>query len=237
MTIPLTIRHATAAAASRRGVRACNCDGHTVAYGADGTTAAAVVDGIGNSPEIAAMADVLATVIARTALRRGGLAALLTAGEVIADPGPYADTPDAVAVVAVAQAGDETRVAWCGDSRIYGFDGERVRQYSTDATVGEQLRRNGVAIELAAEHDNWLKVSLSRATVGTVYTAFIPEDELVLLCSDGVVDGLPAGRLDELVLEYADDVQALADALVNQTEPDTDGYRDDATAVILQPPP
>jgi protein phosphatase len=73
--------------------------------------------------------------------------------------------------------------------------------------------------------------------VGTVYTAFVPEDELVLLVSGGVADGLPGGRLDDLVREHADDVQALADALVEQTEPDSGGYRDDATAVILQPPP
>lgn len=138
------------AAATRRGVRAHNCDGYAVAVGTDGTTAAAVVDGIGNSPEIAYMSGVLATVIARVALRRGGLAALLTAAEIVADPGPADDTPDGVAVAAVVRAGEETRIAWCGDSRIYGFDGSRLRQYSTDATVGEQLRRNGAALELAA---------------------------------------------------------------------------------------
>lgn len=228
---------AVVATATRRGVREFNCDAAAIAVSADATTTAAVVDGIGNSSEISAMSTVLATVIVRTALRRGVLAALLTAGEVVADPGPDDDTPDAVAVVAAARAGDDTRVAWCGDSRVYGFNGERIRQYSTDATVGEQLRCNGVALELAAEHDNWLRASLARATIGNTYTALIPEDELVVLCSDGVVDGLPHGRLDDLVRTHADDVQALADSLVNQTESDARGYRDDATAVIIQPPP
>lgn len=245
MTTPATVTPApfippalaVTAAASRRGVREFNCDAAAVATGLDGTITAAVVDGIGNSAEITAMANVLATVIARTALRRGVLAALLTAAEIVADPGPADDTPNAVAVVAAARAGHETSIAWCGDSRIYGFDGTRLRQYSTDATVGEQLRRNGEALELAAEHDNWVRATLRRATVGTVYDAFVPEDELIVLCSDGVVDGLPDGRLDELVAEHADDVQALADALVAATEPDAGGYRDDATVAILQPPP
>lgn len=228
---------AVTASATRRGIRDHNCDAYAICVGADGATAAAVVDGIGNSAEISAMSAVLATVITRTALRRGCLAALLTAGEIVADPGPNDDTPDAVAVVAVTRAGQDTIVGWCGDSRIYGFDGERLRQYSTDATVGEQLRRNGAPLELAAEHDNWLTTSLSRATIGTVYTARVPEDELVLLCSDGVADGLPDGRLEQLVSEHADDVEALAAALVEQTEADASVYRDDSTVVIIQPAP
>jgi serine/threonine protein phosphatase PrpC len=232
----LTQGRAVTATATRRGVREHNADAAAVHAGADGATAAVVVDGIGNSAEIAAMSAVLAQVIARTAGRRGPLAALLTAGEVIADPGVHGDTPDAVAVVAVVAAGEETQAGWCGDARIYGFNGHRVRQYSTDATVGEQLRRNGVPVQIAADHDNWLKTSLSRATIGTVYTAYVPEDELVLLCSDGVTGGLPEGRLEELIGEHADDPQALADALVAATTADAGGYRDDATVIVIQPP-
>ncbi|REF00324.1 PP2C family protein-serine/threonine phosphatase [Thermomonospora umbrina] len=221
------------ATASRRGVRTHNCDAAATFTAADGTTTAAVVEGIGNDPQIADMSHVLAEVIARTAARRGVLAALLTAGEVVADPGVDGDTPDAVAVVAVVKAGEETRIGWCGDSRVYGFDGQRVRQYSTDATVGEQLRRNGVALDVAAAHDNWLRTCLSQATIATAFTAYVPPDELVLLCTDGVVDGLPDGVLEDLIGEYADDPKALAEALVAATEPDADGYRDDATVVVL----
>lgn len=235
-TIPIRSR-AVAAGASRQGVRTYNCDDFAAFTGADGAMAAAVVDGIGNSAEIAAMSTVLATVIARTAGRRGVLAALLTAGEVIADPGADDDSPDAVAVAAVVRAGDDTVVGWCGDSRVYGFNGHRLHQYSSDWTVGEQLRLNGAPLEIAADHDNWLRASLSRATVGNVFTAYVPPDELVILCSDGVVDGLPDRRLDELVAEHADDVQALADTLVAETQEDGDGYRDDATVVVIQPAP
>jgi serine/threonine protein phosphatase PrpC len=183
------------------------------------------------------MAAVAAQVIARVAGRRGVLPALLTAGEVISDPGPDNDGPDAVAVVAILRPGEETRVGWVGDSRIYGYDGTRLRRYSTDQTVGEQLRRNGVPVEVASEHDNWLKASLAGATVGTVYTAYVPEEEMVVLCSDGVVDGLPDGRLEELVEQHAEEPQALADALVGEAEADEDGYRDDATVVVLRSRP
>ncbi|MFB4273212.1 hypothetical protein [Nonomuraea sp. GTA35] len=82
---------------------------------------------VGNSAEVCAMAAVLVTVIDRIAPRRGCRAALLTAGEVVADGGPGDNNPDAVAVVAVARVGRDTAVGWCGDARIYGFDGERLR--------------------------------------------------------------------------------------------------------------
>lgn len=234
---PLTVPLAATATASRRGVRPHNCDAHATHTGSDGTTAVAVVDGIGNSPQVAEMARTLATVIAHLAVRVGVRAALLTAGQVVADRGLADTTPDAVAVVAVSRAGRPTDIGWCGDALIYGFDGHRLTRYSTPATVGEQLRANGAPWEIAADHDNWVTATLGTATVGTVYAAEISGDQLVLLCSDGVPDGLPAGRLEELVADHADDITTLAQAVVTATGPDADGYRDDATLAVLEPAP
>ncbi|MEU6720732.1 hypothetical protein ABZ897_55550 [Nonomuraea sp. NPDC046802] len=66
-----------------------------------------------------AMADVLATVISWTAICRDCLAALLTASEIVADPGPGDDEPVTGAVAAVTRAGQDTVVGWCGDSCTY----------------------------------------------------------------------------------------------------------------------
>ncbi|MFD3917366.1 hypothetical protein ACFWR1_38445, partial [Streptomyces sp. NPDC058603] len=67
------------------------------------------------------------------------------------------------------------------------------------------------------------------ATVGEVGI----DDHLILLTSDGVHDQIGRAALEALVREHAADPQALADALVAAAEPDDDGYRDDATVVIL----
>ncbi|MFH8985619.1 SpoIIE family protein phosphatase [Streptomyces varsoviensis] len=227
---------AVTAAASRPGTDGESADAAAVYVAADGTTAAAVVDGIGHAPATVALAPVLAEVAVRTGAVRGALAGLLNAGLLIADRGPDGHGPNAVAALAVSTPGRDTVAAWAGDCRIHGFDGIRLHRYSTDHTVGEQLRRNGVPWELVAEHDAWLRVTLAQATPASVYEVVIPADELVLLTSDGVHDQLDPDSLESLVREHHDAPQALADALVAAVRSDDDGYRDDATALVLAPP-
>jgi len=97
--------------------------------------------------------------------------------------------------------------------------------------MGAYLRRNG-DLDLAVPHDNWVLVSLSTATVTTVALSEVPAGELVLLVSDGL-DEVPVEDLEALVKEHRHDPQALADAIVAAAHDDADGYRDDATAIVL----
>ncbi|MBB4917406.1 PP2C family protein-serine/threonine phosphatase [Streptosporangium saharense] len=219
------------ATATRRGVRPYNCDA-ALMWRADDRTVAVVVDGIGNSAEVAANSALLADVAARVAADRGGMAGLLSASGLLNAPADDREDPDAVAVLAVAHP-DVAVIHWIGDARAYGWDGVELRQYTTDHTVGEQLRRNGVALDLAADHDNWVRTTVGRATVATVYEAQIPSEQLVLLTSDGVHDQMSHQELTALVREHHADPQRLADALVDAARPDETGYRDDATAVVL----
>ncbi len=221
-------RAVLAATATRRGTRPQNCDAAAV-HAAAGRTSAALVDGIGSTAEQAACSLLLAEVAARVAARRGRLAGLLAAAELIAGAGDE----DAVAVVATGEPGEPTRVAWVGDCRAYGWDGAELRRYTTDHTVGEQLRANGVPVELAEQHDNWIKTSLRLAVVATVYEAEIPAGEAVLLTTDGVHDALSHAELAALVREFDDDPRALAEAVVGAVGEDDDGERDDATAVVV----
>ena len=177
----------------------------------------------------------LAQVAARVGVRRGVLAGLLAAAELVADGDP--DGENAVAVLAVTRPGKTTRIAWVGDARAYGWDGTRLRRYTTDHTVGQQLRVNGVPVELAEQHDNWIRTSLGCAVVATVYTVEIPAGELVVLTSDGVHDALAPDVLEALIRDHADDPQALTDTLVGAVVEDDDGDRDDATAVVVAPRP
>lgn len=220
--------------ATREGTAEDNADAARVYRLADGTVGAAVIDGIGHGPRTSATAALLAEVAARISARRGPLAGLLTASELIADKGPDGDEADAVAVAARVIPGDDVIVInWTGDCRAHGWNGERLELYTDDHTVGAQLRANGVALEIAREHDNWLRSSLARATVGTVYTAGI-RDQLVILTSDGVHDQVALDVLEALVREHETEPQALADAMVAAAEANDAGYQDDATAIVLR---
>ncbi|MFE9906431.1 PP2C family protein-serine/threonine phosphatase [Streptomyces achromogenes] len=226
--------------ATREGTAKDNADAAKVHVLADGTVGAAVVDGIGHGPRTSATVPLLAETAARIAARRGPLAGLLTAGELIADPGPTDEEADAVAVAARVLSGDTgATVSWTGDCRAYGWDGTRLTLYTTDHTVGAQLRANGAPWELAKQHDNWLRTSLSRATVGTVYTVTM-DDPLLILTTDGVHDQVPprvletvVRTLETVVRTLETDPQGLADALVAEARGRGSGYRDDATAVVL----
>ena len=222
------------AIATREGTAADNADAARVYRLADGTVGAAVIDGIGHGPHTSATAPLLAEVAARVSARRGPIAGLLTAAELIADPGAEGDEADAVAVVVRARLNDEVAVVnWTGDSHAYGWDGTRLNLYTDDHTVGAQLRANGVALDIARHHDNWLRTSLARATVGTVYTAGI-KDPLIILTSDGIHDQIDPCVLEELVRDHANDPRALADALTQAAQPDETGYRDDATTIVIR---
>ncbi|MFH8288412.1 hypothetical protein [Streptomyces sp. NPDC018059] len=219
--------------ATREGTAADNADAAKVYKLTDGTVGAAVIDGIGHGPHTSATAPLLAEVAARISARRGPLAGLLTASELIADKHADGKEADAVAVAARAVPDDGiTVVNWTGDARAYGWNGRRLELYTDDHTVGAQLRANGVALEVAREHDNWLRTSLARATIGTVYTAGI-RDQLIVLTTDGIHAQIPADLLTGLVRDHEDDPAALAAALVAAAQDDTDGYRDDATAIVI----
>ncbi|MFJ2882430.1 hypothetical protein ACIQGT_14085 [Streptomyces sp. NPDC093108] len=223
----------TTGLATREGTAQDNADAGRVYVLADGTVGAAVIDGVGHGPHTSRTAPLLAETAARIAARRDPLAGLLTASELIADRGADGEEADAVAVAVRVRPDDEVAVVtWTGDARAYGWDGTRLELYTDDHTVGKQLRANGVALDIARDHDNWLRTSLARASVGTVYTAGI-RDQVVILTSDGVHDQMPGDVLDDLVREHQGAPQALADALVAAAQDDEEGYRDDATAIVI----
>jgi hypothetical protein len=221
------------ALATRQGTADGNADAAAIFTAADLTTAAAVVDCIGHTPKAHALAPVLAEVAARTGAVRGALAGLLSTALLVTDPGADEDTPDAVAVVAVAAPGADTTVVWCGDCRAYAWDGARLRRYSNDHTGGQQLQRFPGFPPETDPDEPWLRVSLSRATPATVYEMQIPAGEPVILTSNGVHDQMAHRELETLVGGHHSDPQSLADLIVAAARDADDGHRDDATVVVL----
>jgi serine/threonine protein phosphatase PrpC len=221
------------AAASRCGVRAHNMDAAVIFEAANGYVTAAVVDGIGNDEHGAHTMRLLAETAARIGATKGALAGVLAAAALIEDPGTGKYKPDGVLVLAIAEQGKPTLLGWVGDSHAYGWDGTTLRRRTDPHTMGAYLRQNGDT-ELAPEHDNWVRISLSTATPTTVALSEVPAGELVLLVSDGL-DETPIEELEALVTQHQDDPQALVDAIVAAARVSEDGYRDDATAVVLAP--
>ncbi|NEB95466.1 SpoIIE family protein phosphatase [Streptomyces bauhiniae] len=218
--------------ATREGTAQDNADAAKVYRLADGTVGAAVVDGIGHGPYTSSTSPLLAETAARCTAHRGALPGILSAGLLVADRGPDGDEADAVAVTALADDAG-VRVAWVGDCRAYGWDGSRLTLYSTDQTMGQWVRMYGPPVEIAEQYDQWVRVSLHSATVATTREIEVT-DPLIILTSDGVHDQTDPVALESLVREHEADPQALADALVNAAQPDADGYRDDATAIVIR---
>ena len=220
-----------AATATRRGVRDHNMDAAALFQASTGVAVAAVVDGIGNDPGGAAIMRLLADCAVRVGATKGALAGVLAAAALVEDPGVGHHMPDGVIVLALAVPGRPTHLAWVGDSHAYSWDGATLHRRTDPHTMGAYLRGNGVA-DLAPLHDSWVRLSLSTATVTNVAVSAAPADELLLLLSDGL-DNVPHDQLEALVRDHHDNPEALADAIVAAARETEDGYRDDATAIVL----
>jgi serine/threonine protein phosphatase PrpC len=221
----------TTAIATRQGTTETNNADCTACFTSeDGLTAAALVDVAGHAPTAPKVAMLLAETAARVGAQRGGRAGLLSAALLVADAGAGEDPePSGVAVVATRREDERAMISWIGDSHAYGWDGTRLHRYTTPHTLAEQMRTLGIPVGPVA--DDWLVTSLAQATPANVLSVTC-EDPLIILTSDGL-DTLGQEGIYGLIRENGDDPQALADALVAAVDADEDGYRDDATVIVL----
>jgi PPM family protein phosphatase len=218
--------------ASRQGTGRNNADGHAV-HRVPGTqiVGAAIVDGIGHHPDTPGWAAVAAEVAARVGPRRTATIGVLAAAELNAAPAADSIEPDGVCVLAIAEPGQPTSIAWTGDCRAYGWDGKHLTQRTTDHTVGVYLRQHGFPFDATRPFDDWIRTTLGRCSIATVHACTI-DDGLVILASDGIAQ-IPHADVAALVETLADSPQTLANALVVAAKDDPDGYRDDTTVIVL----
>lgn len=114
--------------------------------------------------------------------------------------------------------------------RAYGWDGTDLTRWSTDQTMGQHLHRNGVAAEIAEQHDNWSRTGAAQAVSAMCREVQIPEAvHLILLVSDGVSDRVGHERMEAPCRAHAANPQTLTTA--------AEGYRDDATVIALAAAP
>lgn len=147
----------------------------------------------------------------------------------------YPKPPHLSAIYARVDPGKPVGLHWIGDCRAYGWNGTDLTSYSTLQTMGTLLRTyGGVPVEITDHYDDWPRLGLAQATETTCREAEIPEDvHLVMLCSDGVPGHVDQATWRKLCIQHADAPQTLADALVAAAAANGDGYRDDATVVVL----
>ncbi|MFI5986364.1 hypothetical protein ACIBEA_36575 [Streptomyces sp. NPDC051555] len=225
------------AVATRTGTRGTNADAAHTWTAADGAVGAAVIDGIGHSDPLHDLVPVLAVAAARTSATDGALSGLLTASLLVRDPGAVPVTPrvDAVAVTARARPGHATWICWAGDARAYGWDGTTLTRYTTDHNVTTYLTTHGIPAEIADRFANRINIALVDASPATVHHVTIPAGHLVLLTSDGIHDQITHDHMQHLVAKHANTPRALVQSLTAVAQPDHDGYRDDATTLVIAP--
>lgn len=133
---------------------------------------------------------------------------------------------------------DETRAALAhvGDSRAYRVRGKRIRQLTDDhSLVGELLRRHEISEEAAREHPQRHVLTRAvgvRARVEPDLVELTPEeDDLFLLCSDGLTGHVLDEEIASLSVEHPEP-QHLVDALI--TLANDRGGEDNITVVAVR---
>lgn len=124
-----------------------------------------------------------------------------------------------------------------GDSRCYLLRDGCLSQVTRDHTVvQQQVDRGALTREQAREHP--LSHILTRA-LGTetnvdadTYGAEVQSGDIFMLCSDGLSGMVPDAEIERILSSSADDLQELADALV-QAANDAGG-QDNITAIVVR---
>ncbi|HXA30371.1 MAG TPA: protein phosphatase 2C domain-containing protein [Candidatus Angelobacter sp.] len=231
-----------AAVSDRGGVRAENQDAALLVELEGLGCAVLVADGMGGHPDGRLAAD-LATAAAAGALRGSGdpvaamPAAVEAANQAIAEravPDERGRSLGTTLVVAVVSGGRAT-VANVGDSRAYLVRSGTATQVSVDHSwVAEQMRAGLLSEDEAHRHPRRSRVT--RALLGDpvepdLFEVAMRPGDVLVLCSDGLWDALPAARIAEL-LGGGGALDALVGSLVDAAL--DAGSTDNVTAAALR---
>ncbi len=131
---------------------------------------------------------------------------------------------------------DKVTAAQVGDSRLYLIRNNEITQITKDHSLVEMLLESGKITQEDAKHHPQKNV-ITRA-VGTdsfveadIYEFFLKKNDILLLCSDGLVNMVEDEKILSLITE-SDDFSSLADILVKEAE--TAGGHDNITVVLIK---
>ena len=139
-------------------------------------------------------------------------------------------------IVFVVQVGGELFIGGVGDSRVYLLRGEKLHQLTTDHSLTQALVDAGtITPEEALTHRYknvlYRYLGTKDGSAGTQAQQLAPQpQDRIILCSDGVTDGIPDEKLQELLSQY-DDPQQAAEEIVKSAQ--EGGSKDYITCIVL----
>lgn len=224
---------------SRKGKRQFNCDSvavHRIA--STGVVAVALVDGTGNSAEVAGDAFLCAQAAARVGAKKDVLPGVLAATDILgADPAVEFPSPDGVLALAVCWPVKPVAIGYVGDPAAFGYDpcpggsgAPELTRLTEDHTMGQRMRLHGRPEEVAAQYDSMITTSIGRASVGTI-TVVSTDAPIVLLTSDGVHRALSNEQIAAILAQHPAHADTAAMAVVEAAQ--EAGSVDDATAAVI----
>jgi PPM family protein phosphatase len=133
--------------------------------------------------------------------------------------------------------GDLVRIGHVGDSRAYLVRGHALEQLTEDhSLVGELVRSGRISPEEAEDHPHRSVITRVLGTDPEVdvdsFSVEAKPGDLFMLCSDGLTSMVDDTRILELIEQHPDDVEATAEALVD--EANRNGGEDNITVVLFQ---
>lgn len=171
------------------------------------------------------------------------LAAVSAANEAIRElrtdePGALSGTTLTGIVLARLGSGElRWMVINVGDSRVYGWNGRRLEQLTTDHSVVQELVDAGEITRVQAEQHpdrNTITRALGAFEQVDVDAWLLPRSgpQTFVICSDGITKELDTVRMEAILSGYSGAGASLADALVEAAL--SAGGRDNVTAIVLE---
>jgi protein phosphatase len=128
-------------------------------------------------------------------------------------------------------------VVHAGDCRCYLYRGGQLRQLTKDHTLaGEMARRGMIKPEEVCRH-HWRHVVTNvlggkeMGVIADVYQADLEEDDVILLCSDGVTEMVSDERITAILVSETEPEAACMRLIAEANE---HGGRDNATAIVAR---
>ena len=140
-------------------------------------------------------------------------------------------------VVVATCEGNRLCVANVGDSRLYVANRKEIRQITKDHSwVAEMVRRGGLGREEARNHPDRNIITRAIGADDTVkvdfFTVQLKEDDLILMCTDGLTNMLEDEEI-RMILDGARDMVEKAEELVEAAN--ERGGRDNISVILIDP--
>ncbi|HED34545.1 MAG TPA: Stp1/IreP family PP2C-type Ser/Thr phosphatase [Gammaproteobacteria bacterium] len=140
-------------------------------------------------------------------------------------------------VVVVLFYDNRVSIAHVGDSRLYRMRGELLEQITRDHTLLQELVDRGFYTPREAEKS--LNKNLVTRAVGVnpgvdidLQEDIVLTGDTYLICSDGLTDMINDDLVEDILLNYPDDLQKMCEELIRQAK--EHGGKDNVSVVLAQ---